>query len=257
VTALQRAGELIKPLVGLILIVGIWQFWARTRAAGSLVLPAPSDVWTYVRQNPGRLWTHAWATLRVVFVAFGISVAAGVLISILFDLSSLVRSMFMPLLVVTQVTPVVAVAPLLVIWLGFGDAPKIAVAILVSFFPILVNTLAGLREVPRDFSDLARSLCASKPQLLRRIKLPNAVPYMFAGARVSITLAIIGAVVGEFVAADKGLGFLILRGSAQLQPELMWAAVLTLAFMGVVLFNAVRLVEFVAVPWRRTAPDLR
>ena len=256
-TGLQRAGDVLKPIAGLGLIVGTWQWWATNRAAESLVLPAPSDVWGYVRENPGRLWTHTWATLRIVFIVFGIAVAAGVLVSILFDLSPLLRSMFLPLLVVTQVTPVVAVAPLLVIWLGFGDAPKIAVAILVSFFPILVNTLAGLREVPRDLSDLARSLCASKPQLLRRIKLPNAVPYIFAGARVSITLAVIGAVVGEFVAADEGLGFLILRGSAQLQPELMWAAVLTLAIMGVVLFNAVRLAELVAVPWRRRAPDLK
>jgi NitT/TauT family transport system permease protein len=257
VTGLHRIGDVAKPLVALALVVGVWQWWATTRAAGSLVLPAPSDVWAYARENPGRLWTHTWVTLRVVFIAFAISVTAGVLVSIVFDLSPLLRDMFLPLLVVTQVTPVVAVAPLLIIWLGFGDAPKIAVAILISFFPILVNTLAGLREVPRDFSDLARSLCASKFQILRRIKLPNAVPYLFASARVSITLAIIGAVVGEFVAADAGLGFLILRGSAQLQPALMWSAVLTLALVGVVLFNAVRLLEFVAVPWRRAAPDPR
>lgn len=254
-TALHRAGDVLKPTVALLLVVGVWQWWATTRAAGSLVLPAPSDVWTYAREHPRLLWTHSWTTLRVVFIAFGISVTVGVLVSILFDLSPLLRDMFLPLFVVTQVTPVVAVAPLLIIWLGFGDAPKIAVAILISFFPILVNTLAGLREVPRDLSDLARSLSASKLQVLRRIKLPNAVPYLFASARVSITLAIIGAVVGEFVAADAGLGFLILRGSAQLQPELMWSAVLTLALAGVVLFNAIRVFELVAVPWRRAAPE--
>ena len=252
---MQRVDAVLKPLVALVLLVTFWQWWATTRAAGSLVLPAPSDVWAYARENPGLLWTHTWTTLRVVIIAFSVSVVSGVLVSVVFDLSPLLRDMFLPLFVVTQVTPVVAVAPLLIIWLGFGDAPKIAVAILVSFFPILVNTLAGLREVPRDLHDLARSLCASRLQLLRRIKLPNAVPYVLASARVCITLAIIGAVVGEFVAADAGLGFLILRGSAQLQPELMWAAVLTLAVMGVVLFNTIRLVEFIAVPWRRSTLD--
>lgn len=256
-TGLHRIRDFAKPLVALAIVVGIWQWWATTRAAGSLVLPAPSGVWTYAQEHPDQLWTHTWVTLRVVFIAFAISVTTGVVVSIAFDLSPLLRDMFLPLFVVTQVTPVVAVAPLLIVWLGFGDAPKIAVAILISFFPILVNTLAGLREVPRDLSDLARALCASKFQVLRCIKLPNAVPYLFASARVSITLAIIGAVVGEFVAANAGLGFLILRGSAQLQPELMWSAVLTLALVGVVLFNAVRVLEFVAVPWRRASSDHR
>lgn len=244
--------ELAKPLLTALLLVAVWQWWTVTKAPNSIVLPSPGSVLSYAADNGDLLARHAGRTLKVVLIAFGISLLTGVLLAVVFDLSSLLRGMFMPLLVVTQVTPVVAVAPLLIIWLGFGDEPKIAVAILISFFPILVNTLTGLRQVPSDLGDLARALCASRWQVLRRISFPNAVPYVFASARVSITLAVVGAVVGEFVAADAGLGFLILRGSAQIRPEMMWAAVLTLALVGVGLFNAVRVLEYALVPWKRS-----
>lgn len=249
---LRRFGRIVKPMVGIALVVGVWQYWAGVRSADSIILPAPSAIWAFGADEPGMLLDGAWSTLKVVAVGFVIAFAAGVVLALVFELSQLLRDMFLPLLVVTQVTPVVAVAPLLIIWLGFGEAPKIAVVVLISFFPILVSTLSGFQEVPDDMRQVARGVDASRWKTLRRLTLPNAIPFMLSGARIAITLSVVGAVVGEFVAADSGLGFLILRGSAQIQPELMWAAVLMLAVLGLTLFNLVRLVEVIALPWKRT-----
>lgn len=247
----RRLAGALKPAIGILLVVGFWQYWAGVRSPDSIVLPPPSSIWSFAVAERSLLLDGAWSTLKVVLVGFGLAFLGGVLLALVFDLSKVLRDMFLPLLVVTQVTPVVAVAPLLIIWLGFGEAPKIAIVILISFFPVLVSTLSGFEDVPQDMRQVARGAGASRWRTLRRLTLPNAVPYMLSGARISITLAVVGAVVGEFVAADSGLGFLILRGSAQIKPELMWAAVLSLAVLGLTLFNLVRLVEALVLPWKR------
>jgi NitT/TauT family transport system permease protein len=249
--ASKQALALLKALVGLVLVVAFWQYWATVVQPDSLALPAPTDVLAYAVENPSVLLDGAAATLRVVAIGFGIAVFAAVALAVVFTLAPLLRDMFLPLLVVSQVTPIVAVAPLLVIALGFGDAPKIAIVVLVSFFPILVNTLSGLAGVPRDLTDLGRGIGAGRWRMLRYIGLPNALPPFLAGARVGVTLAVIGAVVAEFVASDAGLGFVILRGSARLLPEMMWGGVLSLAVLGLVLFNLVRAVEWAVTPWNR------
>ncbi|MGY1740086.1 MULTISPECIES: ABC transporter permease [unclassified Blastococcus] len=241
----------LKALVGLALVAALWQYWAGVVHPDSIALPPPTDIVDYAVENPDVLLEGAAATLRVVGMGFLIAMLAAVALAVVFTLVPLLRDMFLPLLVVTQVTPVVAVAPLLVIWLGFGDAPKVAIVILVSFFPILVNTLAGIGSVQREVSELARGIGAARWRTVRYISLPSAIPHFLAGARVSIALAVIGAVVAEFVASDAGLGFVILRGSAQLQPEMMWAGVLGLAVIGLALFNLVRVVEYVITPWNR------
>lgn len=240
-----------KPTISFVLILAVWQLWATARDVPSFVLPPPLDIFDYLIGHLSLLIRHGTVTLREVGIAFLISLVGGVALAMLIARFRLLSDTLLPILVTTQVIPTIAVAPLLVIWLGFGDSPKIAVAVLISFFPILINTLAGLRDVDHDLLDLARSFSASRLKLLRRIQLPNAVPYVLAGAKVSITLAVIGAVVGEFVAADEGLGALVLRGNARLEPELIWSAVTALAIMGITLFNLVRLAEWVTVPWKR------
>lgn len=250
-----RLVAVAKPLAAFAVILGAWELWAATRDVPSFVLPAPSDIADYAAGDLSLLLRHGRITLREVGIAFGISLVVGVVLAVLIVRFKLLADTLLPLLVTTQVVPTVAVAPVLVVWLGFGDSSKIAVAVLISFFPILINTITGLRAVDRELNDLARSLCASRGRVLRYLALPVALPYLFAGARVSITLAVIGAVVGEFVAADQGLGALVLRGNARLEPELMWAAVFCLAILGIALFNLVRLAEWFAVPWRRSATD--
>lgn len=242
----------LRPLLGLLLVLGSWQFWAIVMSPDSIILPPPTRIASYGLSHSGDLLSAGSATLKVVLLGFAIAVCLALVLTITFELVPVLRDMFLPLLVVTQVTPTIAVAPLLVIGLGFGSAPKIAIVILISFFPILVGTLAGVREVSADLEDFCLAVRAKRWRTLRYVALPNSVPYFFSGARVAITLAVIGAVVGEFVAADAGLGYLILQGSAQIRPEMMWAGVLSLAIMGLALFNLVRLVEWVALPWKRS-----
>lgn len=241
-----------KPLLVVAAVIVAWEGYTVVRDVPSFILPAPSSIADYLVSNPGLLIGHAGITLREVAIAFFLSVFAGVALAIFITRFKLLEEALLPILVTFQVIPTIAIAPLLVLWLGFGDAPKIAVAFLISFFPVLVNTLSGLRSMDDDLIYLARSLGATQWQVLRKISLPNALPFVFAGAKVSITLAVIGAVVGEFVGADQGLGFLILRGSAQLQTELLFASVIVLSLIGIGLFNLIKVLERVLLPWRTT-----
>jgi NitT/TauT family transport system permease protein len=149
----------------------------------------------------------------------------------------------------SQEIPQVAIAPILVVWFGFGDLPKILVAFLISFFPIVVNTAAGLLQVNEDLIYLIRGLSASRWQTLILIRLPNALPNLFTGLRISITLAVIGAVVGEFVGGTAGLGYLVFTGTASLDTKLTFAAIAILAVMGIVLFWLVTLFQGLLLPW--------
>ena len=173
----------------------------------------------------------------------------GTFLAALIERFKVVEETLLPVLVITQVVPTIAVAPLLVLLMGFGSAPKITVAVLISFFPVVINTIAGLRSVDDDLVLLSKGLGASRLQFLWKIALPTALPFILAGARVAITLAIIGAVIGEFVVSNAGLGFLILQGSAQLAPEQLVAALVVLSVIGITLFNVIRLLERVIVPW--------
>lgn len=242
----------LKPFIGLALILVIWQVWAGLLYPNSIVLPAPTSIVEYAFNNPATIAIEGWSTLKVVLIGFAIALAISIITAVVFAIVPLLREMFLPLFVVTQVTPTIAVAPLLVIALGFGSPPKIAVVVLISTFPMLVSTLTGIDEVSKDLMDITRVSGANRWRAMRYVLLPNAAAYFFSGARVAITLAVIGAVVGEFVATDSGLGYLILQGSSRIQPEVMWAGVLSLAILGLALFNAVKFIEWVAMPWKRS-----
>ena len=239
-----------KPLVALALAIVGWGLYVKISGIESFVLPSPTSVAGYLVHHESRLWANASSTLREVAIAFGLSLGVGVALAVLISRFRLLEEALLPLLVVSQVVPTIAIAPLLVIWLGFGDKPKVAVAFLIAFFPIVINTLNGLQSVNPELVEMAQGLSASRWQILRKLSFPHALPYLFAGARVSITLAVIGAVVGEFVGADQGLGFMILRGSAELNSQEMFGAIIFLAAIGIVLFNLVRLLERVVIPWQ-------
>ncbi|HEY7280449.1 MAG TPA: ABC transporter permease [Actinomycetota bacterium] len=247
--ALRRLGSKWKAFVFLALLILAWEGYTEWGHTQRFVLPPPTSVWSYLIHNPGLFWHHSLITLREVLTAFVISVSLGVVLAGLIERFKVVEETLLPLLVVTQVVPTIAIAPLLVLLLGFGSAPKIAVAVLISFFPIVINTFTGLRSVDEDLVLLSKGLGAGRLQYLWKIALPTALPYILAGARLAITLSIIGAVIGEFVVSNAGLGFLILQGSAQLTPEQMVAALVVLAIIGILLFNAVRLIEYFATPW--------
>lgn len=238
-----------KPFVLLALLILAWQAYTEWGNTERFILPPPTAVWSFLVHNPRMFWDNSLITLREVAAAFAISVIGGVLLAGLIDRFKLLEEMLLPLLIITQVVPTIAIAPLLVLLLGFGSAPKITVAVLISFFPIVINTVTGLRSVDDDLVLLSKGLGASRFQYLWKIALPTALPFILAGARLAITLSIIGAVIGEFVVSNAGLGFLILQGSGQLLPEQLVGALVVLAVIGILLFYAIRLLERLVTPW--------
>jgi NitT/TauT family transport system permease protein len=238
-----------KPFAFLVALVFVWDAYTRWGDVESFVLPTPVSVWVFLVGNPTLFWQHSLITLREVMIAFAISAGGGIVLAGLIQRFKVVEETLLPVLVTTQVVPTIAIAPLLVLLMGFGMAPKITVAVLISFFPIVINTIAGLRSVDEDLAMLARGLGTRPLQFLWKIALPTALPFILAGARVAITLSIIGAVIGEFVVSNAGLGFLILQGLGQFRTEQLVGALFVLAVMGILLFNVVRILERVFVPW--------
>jgi NitT/TauT family transport system permease protein len=239
-----------RPLLLLAAILVSWELLSRYGSLPTFVLPPPSRILAFALQHWQAMLFHAAVTVRQSLLGFLLSAGIGVFLGVVIVQFRFLEEALLPLLITSQVIPTIAIAPLLVLWLGFGSAPKIAVAFLVSFFPIVINVVTGLKAVDEDLLYLVRGLSASRWQELFKIRFPNALPYLFAGFRVSITLSLIGGVVGEFVSADQGLGFLILTGSGRLQTEQIFAAIGVLGVAGIGLFNAVRALEHFALPWR-------
>ena len=237
------------PLVLLALLIGGWEAAARLGWVEDYLLPAPSEVARALVEDRDILFGDAWITAQEVLLGFALALAAGLAVAVLLHLSPLLRRTFYPLVVASQAVPVIVIAPILVIWFGFGMVPKLMVIALICFFPITVNTLDGLRSVDRDQVRMFRTLGAGRWDLFRRLELPSALPYVFSGAKVAVAVAVIGAVFGELVGSDAGLGHAIQVGTAQLLTARVFAAVLLLAAMAIALFARVAAVERRAVPW--------
>ena len=182
-------------------------------------------------------------TLQEVLAGFALSVVAGVAFAVVLHLSPMLRRAFYPLLVASQTVPIVVIAPILVVWLGFGIGPKLVIIALICFFPITVNTLDGLRSVDPDLLKMMRTLDASRLQTFRRVEAPSALPYFFSGAKIAVAVAVIGAVFGEWAGSSSGLGHLIQQASAQLQTARTFAAVVVLSALAIVLFGLLAVIE--------------
>jgi len=243
------AGEYVLPALTLVAIVVAWELACRVFHIPKFVLPSPSHIaaegWAHRAQLPEHTWRTLWETLA----GFGLSIAIGVPLAVLIVWSPFLHHTIYPLLVVTQSVPKVAIAPLIIIFMGVGETPKILVAFLVAFFPVVVDTATGLDAVPPELVDLSRSLKASKLQEFVKIRFPTSIPFLFSGLKVAAALSVVGAVVGEFVQADKGLGYLIVVSTTYWRTGLAFAALVLLSLMGVVLFAAVALVERWFFPW--------
>jgi NitT/TauT family transport system permease protein len=192
---------------------------------------------------------EGWITLLASLYGFLLAFALGVPIAVAITSSRVLSLMFYPLLIATQSVPKVALAPLILIWLGTGMTSKLAIAWLVAFFPIVVDTATGLRNTPADLLDLAASVQANRFQTFCKIRLPAALPFIISGSKVAITLAVIGAVIGEFIGSNDGLGNLMLVANSQINMPLAFAALFGLAILGVALYAAVVAVEWLLDPW--------
>jgi NitT/TauT family transport system permease protein/putative hydroxymethylpyrimidine transport system permease protein len=241
----------LAPVALVAALIGGWELLARLGSVQDYLLPAPSEVVSALWHDRDLLAPDAWVTAREVLLGFALALVAGVGIALALHLSPLVRRALYPLVVASQAVPVVVIAPILVIWFGFGMTPKLIVIALICFFPVVVNTLDGLQGVDRDQVKMLRTLGASRLDLLRRLEFPAALPFLFSGAKVAVAVAVIGAVFGELVGSDAGLGHAIQVGTAQLETARVFAAVLILSAMAIALFGLLALVERRALPWAR------
>lgn len=237
-------------LLGLILLA--WELLVRFKGLPQLILPGPELVWRTLVGIvvDGTLWPHLWTTLAAVFGGFALGSLLGFGLGSLAALSPLAARLVRPYVVASQALPKLALAPLLAVWLGFDLAPKIVITALISFFPLFENTVLGLRSVDPAQRELFRSLRASDSQTFLRLLLPSALPSVVAGLRVALVLSLVGAVVAEFVGANRGLGALIVSAQGILNTPLMFAVFVVLTFVGVLLYGLSWGVEQLALRWR-------
>lgn len=251
--------RVLAPLVIVLALLGAWELAARLDVVANalriepFLVPTPSEIGRSLWTDRGLLADNGWVTLQEVLGGFALSVAAGVGFALALHLSPTLRRSLYPLLVATQTVPIVVVAPILVVWLGFGIGPKLAIIALICFFPITVNTLDGLGAVDLDLVKMMRTLDAGRWQTLRRVEAPTALPYFFSGAKIAVAVAVIGAVFGEWAGSSSGLGHLIQEASAQLQTARTFAAVAVLSALAIVLFAALAALERRVAWWGQNA----
>jgi NitT/TauT family transport system permease protein len=240
----------------LIFFLFIWEAISRYAQLPVFILPGPGVVWERFRIAfvDGSLVSHTLVTLTEVLSGLLVGTLAGAILGYVLAKSPTIERWLSPYIVASQAIPIVAIAPLLVIWLRPGLLSKVLISALIVFFPILINTIIGLRSVPEDLRDLLRSLHASRWQTFRMLEVPASLPVLLGGIRVGATLSVIGAVVGEFVASDRGLGFLINVGRGQYDTALVFVAVFTLVSMALVLYGAVAFLENQLLTWQQR-PD--
>ena len=245
----ERAPNLAVPTLAIVTVLALWAAIVRLFEIPDYLLPAPQDVAARIIKEWPLLWKHGAYTLMSVLTGFAASVVIGVPLAFAIVLSRSMERVAMPFLVMSQTIPKVAIAPILVVWLGFGILPKIAIVFLISFFPIVVSTVVGLKSVESDMIDLVRSMGARTTKIMLRVRGPSALPQMFAGFKIAVCLAVVGAIVGEFVGSDRGLGFLLLTSTGSLDGTLVWSALFVLIAMGISLFAMVSKLERLAIPW--------
>lgn len=252
--AFLRRGTVFLTLFG---VVVLWHAFVTVFEVPGYLLPSPADVWNATVQNWRDLILHTQVTLAETIAGFGLGLAIGIPLAVCIVYSRIIEQILYPLLVASQAVPKVALAPLLLVALGYGAWPKIIVAFLIAFFPIVVNTVTGLASVDRDILRLLRSMGASEWSVFVKVRFPNAVPTMLAGFKVAIALAVVGAVVGEFVGGRSGLGYYMLLATGNFDTALVFACVVVLTLLGVALFYSVSLVELSLGRWNRAARNVQ
>lgn len=241
--------ESIRPVLLILIILIGWDLGVRIFRIPPYLIPAPTLVVRELFLQWPMLLRETLPTLYATLGGFLLSAAIGIPVAMLIASSRLVESFLYPILVFSQSVPKIAVAPLFVVWFGFGIFPKIVVAFLLGFFPVVVATVLGLKSIDADMLDLARSMRAGPLRTFIQVRLPFALPSIFGGLKVSVTLAVVGAIVGEFVGSNSGLGYVLQVANGNFDLPLMFAALVILSVMGVLLFMALDLIERLLIPW--------
>jgi ABC-type nitrate/sulfonate/bicarbonate transport system permease component len=246
----RRIGaRVLPPLIFALIVLAAWELYVVWGDVRESTLPPPTAVAESLWENREMLAENAWVTIKEILIGFAVAIVVGVGVATLIRSSQKIERAVYPWLVVSQMIPIPAIAPILVIWTGFDLRPKIMVIALVSFFPIAVNTIDGLRAAEPELLNLLRTLKANAWQRFRKAQLPAALPFLFSGLKVAAAFSVIGAVFAEWVGASEGLGYLILVLNNQTATTDMFAVIVVLALIGISLFLIVTLVERLMLPW--------
>jgi NitT/TauT family transport system permease protein len=238
------------PVLVTTLILLVWEISVRALGIRSIILPPPSAVLETMAQRHDLLLAHLWPSLYLTVLGFLFSVIGGIFVAVLITYSAIVRKGFYPVIVVSQVIPKISIAPLFIVWFGTGTMPSLLLAFLVAFFPMTINAAMGFESIDEEIHRMARTFMGTRWQIFWKIRMPNALPYIFGGMKISITLAIIGVIVSEFVASQEGIGYLIKLAGGLLDTPLMLAAIVALSISGLVLYGIIVAAESWAVYWQ-------
>jgi ABC-type nitrate/sulfonate/bicarbonate transport system permease component len=246
-------GRILIPTSFAALLLGVWELAVRHFGVPVYILPPPSRIAiTFFTRFP-MLARHGATTLGEILLGLAVAALAGFLLALALHASRSLERALRPFIVASQMVPVFAIAPLLVVWLGYGVWPKVVVTALIGFFPVVVSQLDGLRAARHEMIDLLLSMGATRRQLLTKLLLPASLPSLFSGLKLAATLSVVGATVGEWVGARRGLGYLMLESNARLHVDIVFASILMLTLIGLLLFSALRIIERWALRWREPA----
>lgn len=250
--SLKRLSWMSLPVLTFILIIFVWWLAVEMFDIPRYLLPSPTTVIPEIIDQAEPLARNGWITLQEIFIGFGLTVITAVPAGLLIALSPLAKQSLYPILVFLQLIPKIAIAPLFIVWVGYGMSSKVLLTILMTFFPLLLAAIAGFQILDQRLLYLTRSMGASGWQTFRYLRFPAALPVIFSGLKTSATIAATAAVVAEFVGANEGLGFYLLQATGTLDTPLIFAILLILTFIGLALNYAIELIEFLIAPWLRT-----
>ncbi len=246
---MRRVARVWRPVVLLVVLIGIWELYVDLGGVNSLILPAPHEVAKSLYEDRSLLWSNFLVTAEEVLLGILLAAVVGFVFAVTIHFFVTLRQAFYPLLVASQAIPIAVLAPVLAFWLGFGILPKLVVIALVSFFSIVVTTLAGFATVDPELIKLMRTFDASRLRIFRHVELPAALPGVFTGARIAVAVAVIGAVLAEQAGSNSGLGYVLLQSIPQLLSARAIAAVVILSLFAIALFMLLTLAERLALPW--------
>lgn len=247
----RSTADIFIPVIFIILLLAGWEYTVKLRSIPDWILPGPAQIVRTLVDNAPVIAKHAQSTLIECLAGFALAIVFSFIVAFLMDEISLFRKAVYPLIVASQTIPIVSVAPLFIIWFGYGMLPKIIVVVLVCFFPIAISLLSGLASVDNDYLELFRSMQASRLKIFRMVKLPLSMPSFFAGLRISAAYSVMGAVIGEWLGAKQGLGTFMTLAQRSFQIDRVFAAILAVTVMSAALFALVSFIERLVIPWNR------
>ncbi len=242
-------GRLRYFLISFVVLFIVWEAMVRFFAVPVYLLPTPSVIWEEFSHRWPRIYDHTWVTAEEIVVGYLVAVAVSIPLALAVAYSRTMENTIYPIIVFLQIVPKIAIAPLFIIWFGFGFTPKVLLVFLLSFFPIVVAAIAGFKSIDDETMELARSTGAGQWMIFRKIRLPAAMPNIFTGLKVAAALSSTAAVVAEFVASDKGLGYLLLEYNGDLETPMVFATIIVLSIVGLIVYYGVELIERLAIPW--------